>query len=433
MKPYPKYKRSGVEWLGDVPDHWQPVALKWITRRYTGGTPDKSNQDYWNDGTIPWLNSGAVNDSYIKEPSTFITKDAFLNSSAKWIPKGALVLALAGQGKTKGMVAQVGFNTTCNQSMAAIIPSSKYSTRFLFWWLHRNYDNLRNLAGGEARDGLNLEMIGAIPCPLLPIPEQQSIAAFLDRETARIDTLIEKNEHLIELLKEKRSALISQAVTKGLNPFVKLKSAGVEWLGDIPEHWEATAIKWITPVLRGISPRPIDDPIYFDENGEFAWVRIADVTASKVYLETTTQQLSAIGARMCAKLLPGSLFLSIAATVGVACITNIKCCVHDGFVYFPKLRADTKYMYYIFASGEPYKGLGKLGTQLNLNTDTVGSIVIGYPPLSEQQAIAAFLDRETGKIESLLAQVESVITQLQEYRVAITNAAVTGKIDVREA
>ena len=184
---YPSYKDSGVEWLGEVPEHWHIGSVRWLTRRYSGGTPDKTNLAYWDGGTIPWLNSGAVNDRLINEPSTYITAEAFARSSAKWIPEGALVMALAGQGKTKGMVAQLAIRSTCNQSMAAIIPGPEIAARFLFWWLESNYQNIRNMAGGDLRDGLNLELLGNIQCPLAPSVEQTLIVTFLDRETAKID------------------------------------------------------------------------------------------------------------------------------------------------------------------------------------------------------------------------------------------------------
>ncbi|TNE82543.1 MAG: hypothetical protein EP334_01530 [Gammaproteobacteria bacterium] len=206
----------------------------------------------------------------------------------------------------------------------------------------------------------------------------------------------------------------------------------MEWLGAVPEEWSLKAIKWATPVQRGASPRPIDDPVYFDDDGEYAWVRISDVTASGMYLETTEQKLSELGSSLSVKLKPGSLFLSIAGTVGKPCITSIKCCIHDGFVYFPWWKGEPRYLYYIFAGGEPYKGLGKMGTQLNLNTDTVGSIVIGVPSIEEQFAIADFLDRETAKIDRLVEKVELAIERLLEYRTALITSAVTGKIDVRE-
>ena len=211
--------------------------------------------------------------------------------------------------------------------------------------------------------------------------------------------------------------------------YTKYKDSGVEWLGDVPEHWNLKAIKWTTPVFRGASPRPIDDPVYFDDEGEYAWVRIADVTAAGVYLEETTQRLSDVGSSLSVKMQPGSLFISVAGTVGLPCITKIKCCIHDGFVYFPRLKSHTKFMYYIFACGEPYKGLGKMGTQLNLNTDTIGSIIIGFPPLPEQQVIANFLDRETGRIDTLIASKMRLLELLAEQRTALISRAVTKGLD----
>jgi len=211
-----------------------------------------------------------------------------------------------------------------------------------------------------------------------------------------------------------------------LKTYKKIKPSGVEWLGDVPEHWSVKAIKWETPVQRGASPRPIDDPIYFDDDeGEYSWVRISDVTSAGAYLNETEQKLSRIGSALSVKLNPGSLFLSIAGSVGKPCITRIKCCIHDGFVYFPRFRGNAKFLYYLFASGEPYRGLGKLGTQLNLNTDTVGSIVAGFPTLPEQLAIAAFLDRETGSIDALVAKKRELIERLKEKRSALISRTVT--------
>lgn len=207
--------------------------------------------------------------------------------------------------------------------------------------------------------------------------------------------------------------------------YPKYKASGVEWLGDVPEHWKVKAIKWESPVLRGASPRPIDDPIYFDDDGEFVWVRISDVTAAGMYLGVTEQKLSNLGSSLSVKLMPGALFLSIAGSVGKPCITQIKCCIHDGFVYFPRFKGEPKFLYYLFASGEPYRGLGKLGTQLNLNTDTVGSIVAGFPDKDEQQAIAAFLDRETWRIDRMVAKKRELIERLKEKRTALISRTVT--------
>jgi type I restriction enzyme, S subunit len=212
-----------------------------------------------------------------------------------------------------------------------------------------------------------------------------------------------------------------------------MQDSGVEWLGEIPAHWKTIAIKWLSPVARGASPRPIDDQKYFDDEGEYAWVRIADVSASNGVLAATTQRLSDLGSSLSVKLEPGSLFVSIAGTVGKPCITAIKACIHDGFVYFPRLRIDPHFLYYIFLGGEAYKGLGKLGTQLNLNTDTVGSIVIGIPPDDEIDAIVNYIEQQSSTIDTLIAKAQHAIALLREHRTALIAAAVTGKIDVRAA
>ncbi len=234
---YERYRNSGVEWLPEIPEHWKAVKLKRLSRLYSGGTPDKTQQHYWENGTIPWLSSGEVNQGLITTPSTFITEEAFARSSAKWIPAGSLVMALAGQGKTKGTVAQLAFRCTCNQSMGVIVPDEIGRARFLYWWLTANYENIRNLAGGDLRDGLNLELVGNIACPVISSSEGAWIASFLDHETTKIDALIQEQQHLIELLKEKRQVVISNSVTRGLNPAAPMKESGIDWIGLVPGHW----------------------------------------------------------------------------------------------------------------------------------------------------------------------------------------------------
>ena len=207
--------------------------------------------------------------------------------------------------------------------------------------------------------------------------------------------------------------------------YPEYKATDEVWLGNVPKHWRALKINRLTQIKRGASPRPIEDPKYFDENGEYAWVRIVDVSASETYLENSTQQLSALGASLSVKLEPNELFLSIAGTVGKPCINRIKACIHDGFVYFPELKENSKFIFYIFAAGEAYKGLGKFGTQLNLNTETVGGIKIGIPSIEEQNQIVDFLDHETAKIDTLIAKQVKLIELLKEKRQAVISHAVT--------
>lgn len=213
LNPDAKMKDSGIEWLGEIPEHWEIVKLKWISKIYSGGTPDKNKEEYWN-GTIPWLNSGSVNQFIITQPSAFITVEGFNNSSTKWIKKGSVVIGLAGQGKTKGTAALVEIETTCNQSMGVIESDvSKILNKYLLYFLNTHYYNIRGLAGEGKRDGLNLVIIGDIKTHTPPLCEQQQIVSYLDQETQRIDTLIEKTTKQIDLLREYKEALINEVVT----------------------------------------------------------------------------------------------------------------------------------------------------------------------------------------------------------------------------
>ena len=209
----------------------------------------------------------------------------------------------------------------------------------------------------------------------------------------------------------------------------KYKDSKVQWIGEVPIHWDIKRIKRFAQVKRGASPRPIDDAKYFADNGEYAWVRIADVSASGRYLKKTTQVLSKLGASLSVKQNPGDLFISIAGTVGKPIITQIKCCIHDGFIWFDNPKFNKDYLYYIFLSEAPYQGLGKLGTQLNLNTDTIGRIFIPVPSIKEQIHIAAYLDKTCTAIDKTIEAKQKQLEILDALRKSIIHKAVTRGLD----
>jgi type I restriction enzyme S subunit len=437
---YPQYKDSGIEWLGELPKHWNTASLRWITERYAGGTPDKRKEDYWENGTIPWLNSGAVNQGTITEPSTYITEDAFLNSSAKWVPKRALLMALAGQGKTKGMVAQTNIRTTCNQSMAAIVPYG-ITPRYLFWWLSSQYRNIRGLAGDGLRDGLNLEMLGSIPCPLPNIDEQESITTILDRETTRIDALIEKKQRLIELLKEKRQAVITQAVTKGLDPNVPMKDSGVEWLGEVPEHWNVAKLKRVTGLVGGFAFNSDD----FEPEG-IQLLRIGNVYQSKLSLERQPVYMPETFLELYKRfaVYKGDLLVSMTGTIGKRDYGFAVKTSEDGpFLLNQRVgkflidneKITTDYLEAVLHSDHYLNELYSLpfGTkQANLSNDDILSIEMAFPPtLAEQIQICDYISEHTVRIDNILAKSDESIDLMIEHRSALITAAVTGQIDVR--
>ena len=431
FKPYPAYKDSGVEWLGEIPAHWRALALKRIGDLQAGaGFPD--DEQGVQDEEIPFFKVGDMgapgNEREMLVHQHSVSRSTARRLRAHVFPAGTIVFAKVGAALLLNRRRLIARPSCLDNNMMGFMPDDCDATWALYWLTGLDMGRLANPgAVPSVNEGQMRETPAAVP----PLPEQRAIAAFLDRETARIDALVAKNERLIALLQEQRTALITRAVTKGLDPTVPMKDSGVEWLGEIPAHWEVKKVKRLCLVRRGASPRPIEDPIYFDDEGEYAWVRIADVTASERYLEHTTQRLSPLGKSKSVALEPGELLVSIAATVGKPVITKIKCCIHDGFVYFVELHENREFLYYVFSCGEPYKGLGKLGTQLNLNTDTIGDIYLPRPSGAEQEVTAAYLDRETARIDALIATVRDAIHRLKELRTALISAAVTGKIDVR--
>ena len=434
-KPYPKYKVSGVEWLGEVPEHWEKVSMRWVSKIYAGGTPDKNNQDYWEEGTIPWLNSGEVNQFYVTTPTTYITEDAYRNSSAKWIPKNSLVMALAGQGRTKGMVARLGIDTTCNQSMAAIVPTKEIESRFLLWWLAGNYQRIRNMAGGDLREGLNLELLGNIPCPYMSKNEQTAIADFLDRETVKIDTLIAKQQRLIALLKEKRQAVISHAVTKGLDPDAKMKESGVEWLGEVPEHWETPPLYLRYSIELG---KMLKESRITGEH-LMPYLRNTDVQWGEINLNNLPEmdiKPSEVG-RYTVK--EGDLLVCEGGEVGRSAIVNAVPFALGYQKALHRLRPYTaselpKFMYYtmLWAVATGVFTLGGLSTIAHLTGEQLRRYRFPTPPYKEQKQIVEYLDTQTAKIDTLIEQAEKAIALLHERRTALISAAVTGKIKVND-
>jgi type I restriction enzyme S subunit len=417
-----------VKWLGKVPELWNKSRLRWLSRIFSGGTPDKTNQDYWTNGTIPWLNSGAVNQCTITEPSDFISQEAYENSSTKWINPGSLVIALAGQGKTKGMVAQLAIEATCNQSMAAIVPENEITPRFLFWWLTSNYQNIRNLSGGDLRDGLNLELIGDIQCPLPESKEQTIIASFLDRETSRIDTLISEKERLISLLQEYRQALISHTVTKGLDPKVKMKDSGVEWLGEIPEHWR------VMPFFTHAQERKEPNKGMLENNLlSLSYGRIVpkDINTDEGLLPESFESYQIVHPDDIVFRLTDlqndkrSLRSAICKELGI---------ITSAYLVVRTQDLDSNYLNYLMRSYDVIKVFYSMGGGMrqSMKFDDIKRLPLIVPTTLEQSAIGAFLDQETSHIDALISEARKFIDLLKEYRSSLITAAVIGKIDVGE-
>jgi type I restriction enzyme S subunit len=431
---YTKYRPSRLEWLDIIPEHWDVTRLKLLSRRYSGGTPSKDKNEYWQDGTIPWLNSGSVNQGTITRPSTYITELGLVESSAKWIPEESIIIALAGQGKTKGKAAYTTFKTTCNQSMGVVV-FEKDHPRFMYWWLTSQYRNIRGMASDDGRDGLNLEMIGTIPCPLPSIEEQRQIATFLDYKTEQIDLLIKKKKELIKKLEEKRFAVITRAVTFGLEQNVELKTSTKDWLSFIPKNWEVSPLKWLSKRYSGGTPDKSKSEYWID--GTIPWLNSGTVNQGDVDTPSAFITEEAFH-NSSAKWIPsGAIVIALAGqgkTKGAAAYMTIKAtCNQSMAVIVFDEKHYSRFMYWWLVSQyRNIRGLASEDGRDGLNLEMIGSIPCPIPPYNEQLLITNFIDDFEQKRKNILSKLESAITTLELYRSTVIFSAVTGKIDVRK-
>jgi len=287
------------------------------------------------------------------------------------------------------------------------------------------------------RDGqaLRFDNFSQVCLAIIPDEEQAKIANFLDHETGKIDALIEKQQQLIKLLQEKRQAVISHAVTKGLNPDAPMKDSGVEWLGQVPAHWEVSKFGYVSSVVRGGSPRPAGDPALF--NGDYSpWVTVAEITKDdEIYLNETETFLTKKGSDQCRVFTSGTLLLSNSgATLGIPKILRINANANDGVVGFERLSLNREFAYfYLSTLTENLRERIRQGSgQPNLNTDIVKDIAIPIPPENETFEIVGSILKIREKFKELTDKAKKGIVLLQERRTALISAAVTGKIDVRD-
>ncbi len=425
-KCYPKYKPSGVEWLGDVPEHWEVKRLKCCLLLCTKKAVTDENP-------IALENIESRTGRFIETESEFEGDGIRFNS-------GDILF-----GKLRPYLAKVYLAEKAGESIGDIFvlrPTSEVLCKYAAAILRTdNYiEIIDGSTYGSKMPRASWEFMCNLPFPLPPLPEQQAIAAFLDRETGRIDALLGKQQKLVALLKEKRTALISRAVTKGLDASVKLKPSGVDWLGEVPEHWEVMPLKRIVSIP--ITDGPHETPEIFDEGIPF--VSAEAIRNNKIDFERKRGFISeSEHIRFSLKYHPKRddiYMIKSGATTGNLAIVE----TDDEFNIWSPLavirvyikKANARFILSSMNSKEFQTSVQlfwSYGTQQNIGMNVIENLQVTLPPLSEQQAIAAFLDRETTKIDSLIAKVDTTIEKLKEYRTALISAAVTGKIDLREA
>lgn len=438
-KPYPKYKSSGVEWLGDVPGHWGVKRIGHTTYvkgrvGWQGLTSDEfidegpycvTGTDFI-DGKINWKTSYHVDENrYHEDPYIHLREDDLLITKDGTIGKTAIVKRLSGK-------------ATLNSGIFLTRPLNNiYITDFMYWILNSKvFIGFIDLSKtGTTISHLYQNVFVRFTFPLPPLPEQKTLAAFLDRETGRIDTLIGKKKKLVELLKEKRTALISRAVTKGLDASVKLKPSGVEWLGEVPEHWvvKKAGLGYAIQLGKMLQPEPSspDDEL-------ISYLKAVHVQWEKVEVNDLPEMWGSPNELIKYRVSDGDLLVCEGGEVGragllkgIKGITIIQNACH-------RVRSNKNSVVFLLfvlehAAGQKWFDiLCNKATIAHFTGEKFAALQLPLPPLPEQQAIAAFLDRETAMIDTLVSKVDAAIEKLKEYRTALISAAVTGKIDIRK-
>ena len=436
---YGAYKNSGVEWLGEVPRHWPLTKVKRIARFAGGGTPDRENTAFWN-GDIPWVSPKDMKAELILDSEEHLT-DKGLDSSAASLIASNTVLMVVRSGILKHTI-PVAINmvpVALNQDMKALgfHPSECLSQFFMRWVQGLNNELLLAWSKqGATVESIETAYLAETLIALPPHTEQCTIAAFLDRETAKIDALVEEQQRLIALLKEKRQAVISHAVTKGLDPNAPMKDSGVEWLGEVPAHWEVCAIKRMCNTITDgahISPET--------ENGVFCFVSTKDLIGQQIDLEgclRTSEASYEYLVRTGCKPEIGDVLFSKDGTIGrtVVVRANRNFVVASSLIIIRPNQEilNPDYFHQLCQSAcvaEQVNAFVKGAGLPRLSIQNLVRVLGVFPPAEEQADIAAYLNRETGKIDTLIAEAEFATTLLQERRSALISAAVTGKIDVR--
>jgi type I restriction enzyme S subunit len=411
-----------------VSDCWDArVHLKWRSRIFSGATPSRENDDYWSFGSIPWIGSGAVSQGVITEPTALITDLAVRETSTKFMRRGSLVIALAGQGKTKGTVAELGIDCYGNQSLSCIDPKID-DERFLYWWLTSLYRNIRGLASDDSRDGLNQEMVGSIPVPIVPLASQRVIAAYLDRETERIDGLIFEKERMLSLLDEKRAALISHLVTRGPEPSVRLRSSDQEWLGSIPKHWQIERAKNLFSVRDERS-----------KAGAEELLTVSHITGVTRRADKDVYMFEADDKAGYKRCLPGDLAINtLWAWMGAMGISPLDGIVSpDYHVYLPKGQLLPEYIELLCRS-RPFVAevnrwsKGVWSSRLRLYPENFFEMRLPVPPHDEQRAIVKAVEAGQRRANDLRSALQQSIDLAKERRAALISAAVAGRVPFEE-
>ena len=426
LKPYPAYRDSGIPWLGKIPKHWEVKRLKYfapISEDKLDGKPD--NMTYLGLENVESKTGQLLLDAPVEEVdsvvSAFHTDEVLFGKLRPYLAK----------------VVHADFDGVCTSELVVLQPDrQKVEPRFLFYRLLSNefirYANA--FSYGVKMPRTSPELIANTEVPLPPLDEQRAMANFLDRETEQLDALVTKKEQLIVLLLERRSALISHTVTKGLNPDAPMRDSGIAWLGKVPKHWAVAPVYARYRVQLG---KMLDEKQITGEHLA-PYLRNVDVQWGRINVDELPEMDFRPEDRERYQLKVGDLLVCEGGEVGRSAIWKgeLPECYYQKAIHRLrpfKTNNVPQFLFYVLftvAGMGVFVAGGNPNTIDHLTAEKLRAYRFGFPPKDEQQTIADYLDRETGKIDALIARVRYGIAALREYRTALISAVVSGKIAV---
>ena len=438
MKKYDSYKDSGIEWIGEIPEHWNINRLRNIADSIkTGSTPPSEEIQYFEPKDINWYGPGDFDDLILYDAKRKISNLSIKENICRLFPPNSILLI--GIGATVGKVGIVSEASTSNQQINSIILKNEYNPKYYTYFISTIKDIIVMEASSATLPIFNQTQTKNIVLPVPEIFEQTTIANYLDHKTTQIDTLIAKKEQFISLLQEERTAVINQAVTKGLDPKVKMKDSGIEWLGEIPEHWEVAKFNLYVSIRHGHQFMNHD----FTDDG----VKVVKITQlhKDGYLDLS--KCSYVSSEQ----LENYQSILIKEKDILMCLTGgtIGKIIRVGEVNEPLLQ---NYRVGHFSSGKASKisddfifwlmssesivsqiffQMRETG-QPNIGMDDFGRMRITIPPLMEQEKIVKHIVNKTVEISEILIKSKQEIELLKEYKTALISEVVTGKVDVRD-
>ena len=439
IKPYEKYKDSGIAWLDVIPKHWGIVKLTGVSELVRGNSTFKKDE-LLNSGKYVALQYGKtykVNE--VDEKFNFYVNDEFYKES-QIVNHGDIIFI-----STSETLEDLGHSVFYNRNDLGLLggeqillkPKNNVNGKYLYYSTKEFAKELKKYATGVKVYRFNVNDLKTIYTSIPPLSEQTAIANFLDYKTAKIESFIFKKKQLIKLLNEQKAGIINDAVTKGLNPNAKMKPSGIEWLGDIPEDWEIVKLTGVCDLVRGNSTFKKDELL---SNGKYVALQYGKTYKVNEVDEKFNFYVNDQFYKESQIVNHGDIiFISTSETIedlGHSVYYNrndLGLLGGEQILLKPKNNVNGKYLYY--STKEFGKELKKYATGVKVyrfNVNDLKTINASIPPLSEQTAIVSHIEKETSIITKTISTIEKEIALVQEYRTALIAEAVTGKIDVRE-